>query len=118
MNENTKMIIINVQNTLMRETKMITLHEADEHAPFAHRFISTTRHIVIRSRNKKEVLNEYDVISESVICAYCGHWIERVVTDCNCPASCHAEAAEKLVLTTVKRPTRLRSSSKPTHTEG
>lgn len=97
---------------------MIALHEADEHAPFAHRFISTTRHIVIKSRNKKEILEEYDVVSESVICAYCGHWIDRVVTGCYCPASCHAEASGKLELTSSKRLSKVRSNSKPTHTEG
>jgi len=53
---------------------MMIVHDADEHAPFAH--------ILVTSEDG----------SEYIICGYCRHWIGRVVAACDCIASCHWES--------------------------
>jgi hypothetical protein len=56
-------------------TVIICPQESDEHAPFAHR-------LVIGSNGTFKPL---------VICAYCDHWVRRVVTGCACPVDCHGQ---------------------------
>jgi len=74
---------------------MITFHQADNHAPFPHRFIETT-----------PVINRYgEVIRESctfVVCSFCNHDVNRPmlvgeVSKCNCVAGCHTEARPQTV---------------------
>lgn len=62
-----------------------TLHGADceEHGyPFPHRVI--TSQTINRNRDL--------IVTETVVCALCGHWIARAVPRCKCAASCHMEA--------------------------
>lgn len=49
-------------------------NQEDDHAPFPH-YLVTTR------------------TETYVICAHCGHWIERMVKGCNCREQCHIIAA-------------------------
>ena len=36
--------------------------------------------------------NEGRIYTFLIICAFCGHWIDRPYHECKCPASCHMEA--------------------------
>jgi hypothetical protein len=70
---------------------MKTLHESDEHAPFAHYLIETPGRIVTKLvRGKPPIIT---VVPPTIylVCYFCGHWINRPLEQCKCPASCHTE---------------------------
>jgi hypothetical protein len=76
---------------------MKTLHESDEHAPFAHYFIKTPGRIRTKSvRGKPDIITEIPAV-EYIVCYFCGHWINRPLEQCKCPASCHAEALSGVI---------------------
>lgn len=63
------------------------MHNADEHAPFAHRFVITNTTQIFKG-GRTEI-----IVSEFVICCFCGHWIDRPLTEeCACIVSCHTDA--------------------------
>jgi hypothetical protein len=62
------------------------LHRADckQHdLPFPHRVITSTRRV--KDRNH---------IVTVIVCALCGHWINRPMDACRCPGSCHMESRD------------------------
>lgn len=71
---------------------MIVLHDADDHAPFAHYEVTIpTTTINIRDARTRAIHTETRA-GTFIVCYFCGHWINRPMRACNCPASCHAEA--------------------------
>lgn len=68
--------------------------------PFPHRVITST---TVTPNRKGE---RYRIVTETIVCAFCGHWIARRMERCRCPASCHMEARnrESIGVTVVRTP--------------
>lgn len=69
----------------------LILHEtADEHAPFKHYIIPWKTTQTTKAKNGKKTFTVTDT-GVHVVCFWCGHWVNRPLTNCDCIASCHAE---------------------------